>query len=44
MGLPEIRPEWLGVNLRGIICSVEREGSITIGDICTIILHKRVII
>lgn len=106
MGLPEIRPEWLGANLllsglsegitslplgsrllfpegaglicegenlpcfgpgkqiaafynqpelaasfvkaaansRGIICSIEREGSITSGDICTIIPYKRGII
>jgi hypothetical protein len=106
MGLPEIRPEWLGANLmlsglrkvitslslgsrllfpegaglicegenlpclgpgkqiadfynqpelaaafvkaaansRGIICSIEREGTIQLGDICTIIPYKRGII
>jgi hypothetical protein len=31
-------------NSRGIICSIEREGSITLGDICTIIPYKRGII
>lgn len=43
---PELAASFVkaAANSRGIICSIEREGSITSGDICTIIPYKRGII
>jgi hypothetical protein len=43
---PELAKDFVKAvaNSRGIICSIEREGSIMLGDICSIIPYKRGII